>query len=133
MVSEMRRAYDGFGRGDMDAVLSVMAPGVEWDASDALAHTGVYHAHEGVREYVEGISSVWENFELDAEEITEAGAGNLMVLGTIRGRLKASGEQVEARFAHVLRVEDDKVIRLKVCLDRDGARRALQAAADEPG
>ena len=115
----------------MDAVLSVMGPAIEWDASDALAHTGVYHGHEGVRTYIEGISSYWDEYELAPDEFTESGRGeHVMVLGYVRGRLKGNPEPIELRFAHVLEIEDDKIVRLKVCLDRDAASDVLEASAE---
>jgi ketosteroid isomerase-like protein len=130
VIEELRRAYRGFGENDMDAVLSVMGPQIEWDASDALAHTGVYHGHEGVRTYIEGISSYWDEYELAPDEFTESGGGaHVMVLGSVRGRLKDNPEPIELRFAHVLEIEDDKVVRLKVCLDRDAASDVLEASA----
>ena len=133
LTASLRRAYDGFGSGDMDAVLSVMGPHIEWDATDALAHTGVYHGHDGVREYIDGIASFWDEYELAPDEITESAAGeHVMVLGFVRGRLKGNPDSVELRFAHVLEIEDGMVVRLKVCLDRDAASDAL-AAADGSG
>jgi ketosteroid isomerase-like protein len=130
MTDELRRAYAGFGRGDMDAVLSVMGTQIEWDATDALAHTGIYHGHEGVREYIEGISSHWDDYELAPDEFTESGRGeHVMVLGYVRGRLKDNPEPVELRFAHVLEIEDEKIVRLKVCLDREAAGQALASAS----
>ena len=130
VIEELRRAYRGFGENDMDAVLSVMGPQIEWDASDALAHTGVYHGHDGVRTYIEGISSYWDEYELAPDEFTESGGGaHVMVLGYVRGRLKGNPEPIELRFAHVLEIEDDKVVRLKVCLDRDAASDVLEASA----
>ena len=113
----------------MDAVLSVMGTQVEWDATDALAHTGVYHGHEGVREYIEGIASFWDEYELAPDEFTESAAGgHVMVLGFVRGRLKDNPESVELRFAHVLEIEDGKIVHLKVCLDREAAGDVLAAA-----
>jgi uncharacterized protein len=130
LIEDLRRAYAGFGAGDMDTVLSVMGPAIEWDATDALAHTGVYHGHEGVRTYIEGISSYWDEYELAPDEFTESGAGDhVMVLGYVRGRLKGNPEPIELRFAHVLEIEDDKVVRLKVCLDRDAASDVLEASS----
>ena len=52
LTEELRTAYAGFGDRDMDAVLAVMGPQIEWDGTDALAHTGVYHGHDGVVEYI---------------------------------------------------------------------------------
>ncbi|MGI8462391.1 MAG: nuclear transport factor 2 family protein [Solirubrobacterales bacterium] len=129
LTAALRTAYEGFGSGDMDAVLAVMGPQVEWDATDALAHTGTYHGHEGVRTYIEGISSYWDEYELAPDEISDSGHGeHVMVLGTVRGRLKGNPDLVELRFAHVLEMEDGKVVRLKVCLDSDAAHSALEAA-----
>jgi ketosteroid isomerase-like protein len=130
LTDRLRTAYDGFGRGDIDAVLAVMASGIEWDASDALAHTGVYHGHEGVREYIESLSSAWDEFHLSAEQFTESGDGaHVMVLGGVRGTLAAGGQEVEARFAHVLQLDEQgRVARLKVCLDREAALREMPAS-----
>ena len=126
LTDRLRAAYDGFGRRDIDAVLAVMDPEIEWDATDALAHTGVYHGHAGVTEYIESLSGAWEEYYLDTEQFAESGDGaHVMVLGSVKGRLAASGQDVEARFAHVLQLEDGKVTRLKVCLDREAAMREM--------
>jgi uncharacterized protein len=127
LTDRLRTAYEGFGRGDIDAVLSVMDPDIEWDATDALAHTGVYHGHEGVTDYIESLSGVWVEFDLRPEQFTESGDGaHVMVLGRVRGRLAANGQEVEARFAHVLQLDDEgKVTRLNVCLDREAALREM--------
>jgi ketosteroid isomerase-like protein len=48
-----------------------------------------------------------------------------MVLGGVKGKLAANDQEVEARFAHVLQIENGQVARLKVCLDRDAALKEL--------
>lgn len=110
----------------MDAILSVMDPDIEWDASDALAHTGVYQGHAGVTEYIGSLSGAWSEFHLNPEQFTESGNGaHVMVLGNVKGKLAANGQDVEARFAHVLQLDDGRVTRLKVCLDREAALREM--------
>lgn len=127
LADRLRTAYEGFGRRDIDAVLSVMDPEIEWDATDALAHTGVYLGHEGVSEYIGSLSDAWQEFHLNPEQFTESGDGqHVMVLGSVQGKLAANGQDVEARFAHVLQLDDEgKVTRLKVCLDREAALREM--------
>jgi ketosteroid isomerase-like protein len=127
LTDRLRAAYEGFGRRDMEVILSVMDPDIEWDATDALAHTGVYHGHEGVTEYIGSLSEAWTDFHLNPEQFTESGDGqHVMVLGSVHGTLAANGQDVEARFAHVLQLADDgKVTRLKVCLDREAALREM--------
>jgi ketosteroid isomerase-like protein len=130
LTDRLRTAYEGFGRGDIEAVLSVMDPDIEWDATDALAHTGMYHGHEGVTEYIGSLAGVWEDFHLNPEQFTESGdAAHVMVLGNVKGRLAGNSQDIEARFAHVLQLEDGKVTRLKVCLDREAALREMPATA----
>ena len=129
VTDRLRTAYEGFGRRDLQAVLSVMDPEIEWDATDALAHTGLYHGHAGVTEYIGSLAGVWEEFDLNPEQFTESGDGaHVMVLGSVKGRLAATGQHIEARFAHVLQLDDGKVTRLKVCLDRDAALREMPAS-----
>src|SRR3954463_13742304 len=117
LTDRLRGAYEGFGRRDINAVLSVMDADIEWDATDALAHTGVYHGHEGVTEYIGSLSGAWQEVPLNPGQFTESGDGaHVMVLGNVKGTLAANGQDVEARFAHVLQLEDGRVTRLKVCL-----------------
>src|SRR3954465_7059354 len=131
LTDRLRVAYEGFGRRDINAVLSVMDPDIEWDATDALAHTGVYSGHEGVTEYIQSLSSAWDEFHLNPEQFTESGDGaHVMVLGNVKGKLAGNPQDVEARFAHVLQLDEDgKVTRLKVCLDREAALREMPNAS----
>jgi len=130
LTDRLRTAYEGFGRRDIQAVLSVMDPDIEWDATDALAHTGMYQGHDGVTEYIDSLSGVWDEFHLNPEQFTESGDGaHVMVLGSVHGRLAANEQDVEARFAHVLQIEDGLVTRLKVCLDREAALQEMPAAS----
>ena len=126
-IEALRRAYEGFARKDLAAVLSVMSSDIEWDATDALAHTGVFHGHEGVLDYLRGLSGVWDEFELEPDQFVEAADGaNVMVLGVTRGRLVETGEHVEARFAHIGEVKDGKIVKVKICLDRAAAEQQLE-------
>jgi ketosteroid isomerase-like protein len=126
----LRAAYEGFGRRDIEAVLAVMDPEIQWDASDALAHTGLYQGHAGVTEYIQSLSGAWQEFHLNPEQFTESNDGaHVMVLGNVKGKLAPDGQDVEARFAHVLELNDEgKVARLKVCLDREAALREMPAS-----
>lgn len=126
-IESLRRAYEGFAKRDVAAVLSVSSPDIEWDATDALRHTGVFHGHEGVIEYLRGLAGVWEDFELEPDQFVEAADGrNVMVLGVTRGRLIETGEHVEARFAHIGEIKGGKIVRFKICLDRAAAEKALE-------
>ena len=127
----IRRAYEGFHTMDYEMILDALDPDVEWDATQALLHTGVYHGHDGVREYLARIEEAWGDFRIDAEDFNDSVAGYAMVSGRLKGVERASGDRVEAPFVHVLRVRRGKVVRLQVFVDRNKAERWMDTAARE--
>lgn len=58
-VRAVQAAYSAFARGDIEALLGTLADDVAWDASDALWVKGTFFGHEGVREYMSGIATLW--------------------------------------------------------------------------
>jgi ketosteroid isomerase-like protein len=128
-MDNLRAAYDAFGRGDIDALLGRLSPTIDWDATKAIAHTGRFRGHEGVREYVSTLAGTWEDFRLEAEEFVKGGEGHAVVLGKISGRLAGQPQEIEARFAHVVSMRGGKVVRLQILLDRESAMQELEKAA----
>jgi ketosteroid isomerase-like protein len=127
----IRRAYDGFRTMDYTAILDALDPEVEWDANEALLHRGVYHGHDGVREYLARLDEAWGDFHIDAQDFNDSVAGYAMVSGRLRGVERSSGDRVEAPFTHVLRVRRGKVVRLQIFVDRAKAQRAMETAVRE--
>ena len=48
-IEIVKRSYDAFARGDLDAVLGDMDPGIEWHQAQGLPHGGLYHGLDEVR------------------------------------------------------------------------------------
>lgn len=65
----------------------------------------------------------WDEFELRAEEFIDAG-DSVVVPFSVRARGKGSGANVERRWAHVLTLQNGRVVRFEVHLD---VARALEA------
>lgn len=125
----LRSAYDAFRDGDLERVLEALDRDVEWDASAALAHRGVYTGRQGAQRYLEGMSSAWEDFRLEAQEFLHSVGGLYMVTGRIHGRERDTGEVVEAPFVHVVKLRRSKVARLNIFVDRAAAERHIEAQA----
>jgi ketosteroid isomerase-like protein len=128
-MENLREAYAAFGRGDVDGLLEHLAPEIDWDATQAIAHTGRFSGHNGVREYISTLSGTWEDFGLEAEEFVKGGEGHAVVLGKVQGRLKGQEPPIEARFAHVVSMRGGKVVRLQILLDRESAMQELERAS----
>jgi ketosteroid isomerase-like protein len=124
-LATIRRAYDAFRDRDLPAVLDAFDPAVEWDATEAMLHRGVYHGHDGVTSYLDQLGESWGDFRLEAQEFNDSVAGYAMVSGRLQGVERGSGDRLEAPFVHVLRVRGGKVVRIQIFVDREKAQRVM--------
>ena len=111
-VNIMRQGYDAFNRGDIDAVMDLMDPEIEWQEPDVegAPARGTHHGPEAVANNVFGsVEEHWDEFQVVAEEFLDAG-DRVVVLGHFRVRGKATGKSVDAPFAHVWTLRDGKVV-----------------------
>ena len=111
-VNTMRRGYEAFNRGDIDAVMGLMDPEIEWQEPDVEGSPvrGTHHGPEAVANNVFGsVPEHWDEFQAVAEEFLDAG-DRVVVLGHFRVRGKATGKTVDAPFAHVWTLRDGKVV-----------------------
>ncbi len=118
-VNIMRQGYEAFNRGDIDAVLGIMDPEIEWQEPDVegLPAPGTHHGPEAVANNVFGsVEEHWDEFQVVAEEFLEAGE-RVIVLGHFRVRGKATGRSADAPYAHVWTLRDGKVVHLRNYMD----------------
>ena len=103
-IQIVRRVFDGFVRRDVEAVLEVMAPDVEFSApaTQALAEKHVsYEGHDGIRDYFEDVARVWAELEVFLHEYHEVGDDRILVVGRVRGRGTGAADRRRARAVGV--------------------------------
>ncbi len=89
-------------------------PAVVWDASTLLGPiAGVYHGHEGVRQYFHEWLGSFETHHAQAETFIDA-EDNVVVGLRLRGCGKASGVEVEMLRWNVYRVRNGLAIRVEL-------------------
>ena len=111
-VNIMRQGYDAFNRGDIDAVMGIMAPDIEWQEPDIerWPPRGTHHGPEAIANNVFGaVPEHWDEFQAVAEEFLDAGE-RVVVLGHFRVRGKATGKTIDAPFAHVWTLREGKAV-----------------------
>ena len=116
-ASIVQSAYDGFGRGDIGAVIDLLADDVEWVSPATLPQGGHFHGKGGVVEFFQGVGGAWSALSLDIESVSEA--GDLVV-----GVLQASGTRQDGSpggygATHVFTVRNDKIVRFREFTDLD--------------
>ena len=124
-LAAAERLYDALEADEMDAVLALCSPDVEWvyPGGTTLAYAGRWSGHDGVLR--------WGDAHDQAEEILDfrvdtgvAGGDLVVVLGYFQGRAKPSGKTWETTFAHALTFQDGLLVRFEALFDTSAAVRA---------
>jgi ketosteroid isomerase-like protein len=118
-VDILRKGYEAFNRADIDTVMGLMDPHIEWQESDVegLPQGGTHHGPEAVANNVFGaIVGNWDDFQAVPAEFLDAGE-RVVVLGHVQGRGKASGKTLDALYAHVWTLRDGKAVHVRVYAD----------------
>ncbi len=95
-VEVVRAAWKAWERGDMDALFDTYDSAIVWDQSHygTAELSGVYHGHDGVREFFRAWLGPFDGYYGHADEFIDAGDA---VVVSVRqgGRGKESGVEVE--------------------------------------
>lgn len=103
--------YAGFDRGDMDAVLALMADDIVWHEAESnkLADRNPYMGPQAV---VEGVfarlAEDFEGFAVEVGAVVEDG-DTVVMQGRYRARAKASGAEINPQIVHWWTVKDGKI------------------------
>ena len=129
-VDAVRCGFEGFNRGDIEAVLEMCDPLIEWLPPAELPGVSVYHGHQGVREAAQDMRDVFGALRAEPEEIVDAG-DRVVVLFCWRGQGRGSGVSLDlvGEQAAVFTMRNTKAIRAQWYIDRSDA---LKAAGLKP-
>jgi ketosteroid isomerase-like protein len=108
--------YAAFGRGDIPAVVEMLAEDVEWRAPENLPHGGDFHGRDGVVRFFQGLGETWDGLDLDLDPLV-SGGDRVLAVTTIRGRLTATGQQTGYRSVHVWTVREGRPVRFDEYVD----------------
>ncbi len=120
VVGTVEAFYRKFREGDLTC-FDLLDPEVE--------HRTFFGDTQGVDAlvgYLEGVNEVFDEPGPDPEEFIQAGS-TVVVLGTWRGRVKATGRQVEARFAHIWQCREGRLASCRNYVDSAKLLAALEA------
>ena len=124
-VDVMRRGFEGFNRGDIEAVLDMCDPAIEWFPPAQLPDVSTYHGHEGVREAAQDMLDIFGALQADPEQFIDAG-DRVVVLFRWRGHGRGSGVSLDlvGEQAAVFTMHDGKAMRAQWYIDRSDALEA---------
>jgi ketosteroid isomerase-like protein len=122
-VEMVRRAYEVFDT-DLDELLALLDPGIEWVSPADAIEPGVRRGRDGVRAAFAATAMAWDRPTHVAEEFTEAG-DRVLATVTFRGHGRGSGMDAERTEFHLWTIDDGAIVRLEWFYQRG---QALEAA-----
>lgn len=109
--------YRAFAAGDVPSVLAAFDPRIEWTEAAGGPTAGTYTGPDAVLESVfTPLATEWDGFAVMPEEYVCDGDHGV-VLGTYRGSHRATGRNLEARFAHAWLLRDGRAVRFEQITD----------------
>jgi uncharacterized protein len=122
----VRRAFDAFNEGGVDAILPFIDPEFQATTPPNLAtEPGTYRGHDGVRRWFDSFDEVMEGIRWDARDFRRVG-DHVVVEFTLRARGKTTGLDFGQDAVMVWSLRDGKAIRAEVFETVDEALAAAE-------
>jgi ketosteroid isomerase-like protein len=128
-IDVVRRYYDDWNRGDLDAVTAALAPDVEWYGHPRLPEPGPYRERAEVERWMAQFREAWGELSATPVELLDTDEG-AVALVHMAGRGRGSGVEVQGGVdAHVLKFGPEGVTEFRIY---PGDIAAARAGLTEP-
>jgi ketosteroid isomerase-like protein len=124
----VQRLYQSVGTGDIASLLNLLAEDVLWLIPE-MAHVpfaGTWHGRQQVGEFFRKMAQAQDVVEFQPEEFIAQG-DSVVVLGRFTMHVKATGRDSRSVWAHVWKVEGDKITYMREYVDTLTVSRAYTA------
>ncbi len=127
-VELVRRAYEAWNRGDIDGMLALCDPELEYHSSGIYPGLDpVYRGHDGFRKFERDFRATWESLSIELERL-EARGDQVAVLGTFEARGR-DGMTLRRPVANRVIIRDGLAVRINAYGEWDQALAAIGAGA----
>lgn len=118
--------YAALARGDVAAVLGLLAPDGKWIEAEGFPYGGTYVGPQAVLQNVFArLGAEWSSFTAVPAQLVAEGE-TVVALGTYSGTYKATGKKITVPFAHVWKVQRGQVVAFHQHTDTAVVQRALK-------
>jgi ketosteroid isomerase-like protein len=125
-IDVVKAMFAAFAARDLEAVLALAHADIEFNAvtGEHAGRTDPYRGHEGMRQYLRDVASVWEELRLTPREFR--GYGDLvLVTGKVSARSRS--RTISGSTGWIWRVRDGKVVFGRVYLSAADATEAIES------
>jgi ketosteroid isomerase-like protein len=93
-VAVVRRMLEAFIRNDLETTLACLDPDIEWDGTN-LPDGKIARGLDAVLDHAARWADMWEGWEVELEDVIDAGGDKVIAFIRERGRSKAGLEMDE--------------------------------------
>jgi ketosteroid isomerase-like protein len=109
---------------DLDALLLLLDPAIEWVSPSDSLEPGQRRGHSGVRDAFAATAMAWDHPSHTPQDFTDAG-DKVLVTVAFRGHGRGSGMDAERTEFHVWTVQSQAIVRFQWFYQRQGALEAV--------
>ena len=121
-VEILRRGYEAFARDDLDGLMPLLDEQVEWRNPSDSPVAGVWHGHQGVRDWFAEVRESFDELRFVPDEFNELPDGRVLVFLRAGVRAKQSDLAIEVPFAHLATIRDGLITHFQMYSDQQRAR-----------
>jgi ketosteroid isomerase-like protein len=115
-IDTIKNAYAAFARGDIEALLSALAPEFEWTEPAGSEYPGTYRTRQELLEkYFMRLGAEYD-MKLVPEDFIEAG-NKVIVRGRHEGLVRRTGKHVSSRYTSFHEFVNGKLVRFEHFFD----------------
>ena len=118
-VAVVRGMWEAFLRNDAETALAAFDPDVEWDGTN-LPDGKISRGLDAVRDHAARWAEMWEIWEVELEEVIDAGEDRVIAFIHERGRSK-TGLDLNERHSELYVIRAGKIVYRKGFSDADEA------------
>ena len=127
-VELITRMYREWNRGDLPALLDVFDAEVEVrPALSTFLASMVYRGHDGIRAWYAETNEPWAELQAEPERFIDAGERTVVVVA-LHARVPGGRVDVAAEIAHVVTIQEGRIMRLDGYDEPDAAMAAVGLA-----
>ena len=125
----IRRGYEAFGRGDINALLESFDEHISWvtPGPPELATSGNRSGRQAVAQFFAAVNEVFEIQRFEPREFL-AQDDRIVVLGSETARVRATGKVVDLDWVHVFAMGNGKVVAFQEFFDTAAVVAAVSSA-----
>jgi len=111
----VRRFFDAFNAGDIDAAFAKLSPDIQWTnygAEEKIPFAGSFHGHAGVKAFFDRVGKSIRIIEMTARSLFGAG-DQVFGRGVEHSASLATGREYRVEWAHVYQMRDGLMMRFE--------------------